>query len=223
LSTASSTCPSASGPRPGPTSRAALQSWSRTFHLVLVSGEGQVLLGRRQKHGVRRRARFHLPSGHLEPGESVVAALIREAKEETGITIAPEHAEFGATSCTTPPDAAGRHFFFLVRQWSGAPVNCEPDKCSELAWFALDQLPEPIVDYCRARADAHSGPGGSSRCTAGKSPRIGQLGQRAMFGAKLDKRGRDPDARRVDVVVGNVAARGPARPRQSWNDPGNWS
>jgi len=117
-------------------------------HLVLVSGEGQVLLGRRQNTGFADGS-FHLPSGHLEPGESVVAALIREAKEETGVTICPEQVEFAHVM----HNAAGRgraSFFFLVRNWTGAPVNCEPDKCSELAWFALDQLPDPFVDYCRA-------------------------------------------------------------------------
>jgi 8-oxo-dGTP diphosphatase len=115
-------------------------------HLVLVNDDGQVLLGRRQNTGFADGS-FHLPSGHLEPGETLVDALIREAKEETGVTIGPEHVEFAHVM----HDASGggrAQFFFLVRQWAGTPVNCEPGKCSELAWFALDRLPEPIVAYC---------------------------------------------------------------------------
>jgi 8-oxo-dGTP diphosphatase len=64
------------------------------------------------------------------------------------LTIGPEHVEFAHVM----HDASGggrAQFFFLVRQWTGTPVNCEPGKCSELAWFALDRLPEPIVAYCR--------------------------------------------------------------------------
>jgi 8-oxo-dGTP diphosphatase len=117
-------------------------------HLVLVDSDGRVLLGRRQNTGFADGA-FHLPSGHLEAGESVVAALIREAREETGLTIGPEQVEFAHVM--HDGEGAGRvHFFFFVRQWSGTPVNREPDKCSELGWFAFDQLPEPIVAYCRA-------------------------------------------------------------------------
>jgi 8-oxo-dGTP diphosphatase len=116
-------------------------------HLVLVNDEGQVLLGRRQNTGFADGS-FHLPSGHLEPGETLVDALIREAREETGVRIGREHVEFAHVM----HDASGggrAQFFFLVRQWTGTPVNCEPGKCSELAWFALDRLPEPIVAYCR--------------------------------------------------------------------------
>ena len=61
-------------------------------HLVLLKGN-DVLFGCRQNTGYEDGA-YHLPSGHLEAGESVVAALIREAKEEIGITIRPEVVEF---------------------------------------------------------------------------------------------------------------------------------
>jgi hypothetical protein len=47
-------------------------------HLILVNRAGRVLFGQRQNTGYEDGA-WHLPSGHLEAGESVVAALIREA------------------------------------------------------------------------------------------------------------------------------------------------
>jgi hypothetical protein len=48
------------------------------------------------------------------------------------------------------PLTGGRaSFFFCVRQWKGIPVNLEPDKCGELRWFALDELPEALLSYCR--------------------------------------------------------------------------
>jgi mutator protein MutT len=115
-------------------------------HLILVNDQGQVLLGRRQNTGFADGS-YHLPSGHLEPGETLIEALIREAKEETGLRIAAEHVEFAHVM----HDASGggrAQFFFQVSQWAGTPVNREPHQCSELAWFALDQLPEPIVAYC---------------------------------------------------------------------------
>ena len=62
-------------------------------HLVLVNRAGRVLFGQRQNTGYEDGA-WHLPSGHLEAGESVVAALIREAKEEVGIVIEERDVEF---------------------------------------------------------------------------------------------------------------------------------
>ena len=52
-------------------------------HLLLLNSDGEVLFGRRQNTGFEDGA-WHVPSGHLEAGESVVQALIREAKEEIG-------------------------------------------------------------------------------------------------------------------------------------------
>jgi 8-oxo-dGTP diphosphatase len=78
----------------------------------------------------------------------MIAALIREAKEEVGVTIAPEHVEF--THVMHNSSTGGRvAFFFSVQQWEGIPENREPEKCSELAWFPLDGLPDHLIDYCR--------------------------------------------------------------------------
>jgi len=117
-------------------------------HLLLIDVDGQILFGRRQNTGYEDGA-YHLPSGHLEAGESVIQALIREAKEEVGVTIAPEAAEFSHVMHNS--SSGGRvAFFFTVHEWEGTPENREPDKCSELRWFPLDALPDHLIDYCRA-------------------------------------------------------------------------
>ena len=54
-------------------------------HLILLEGN-RVLCGRRQ-NTCYKNGTYYLPSGHLKVDESVVAALVREAKEEIGITI----------------------------------------------------------------------------------------------------------------------------------------
>jgi 8-oxo-dGTP diphosphatase len=116
-------------------------------HLVLLDLKGRILFGLRQNSGFEDGA-YHVPSGHLEADESVVKTLIREAKEELGITIAPDQVEFAHVMHSSLGD--GRvAFFFTVEQWEGEPENREPEKCSELRWFRRDELPEQLVDYCR--------------------------------------------------------------------------
>jgi mutator protein MutT len=116
-------------------------------HLLLSDGQGRVLFGRRANTGYEDGA-YHLPSGHLEAGESVVAALVREAKEEIGVTIDPGAVGFAHIMHNS--SSGGRAaFFFLVELWEGEPSNMEPDKCDDLAWFALDALPDRMIPYCR--------------------------------------------------------------------------
>jgi len=52
--------------------------------LCLIQDGDRILLHNRSKndwHG------YTLPGGHVEPGESFVDAVIREFKEETGLTV----------------------------------------------------------------------------------------------------------------------------------------
>jgi 8-oxo-dGTP diphosphatase len=116
-------------------------------HLLLLDADGRALFGRRHNTGLADGT-YHLPAGHLEAGESVVEAVIREASEELGITIDPRHLEF-AHIMHSPVTGGRASFFFCARQWTGSPANCEPDKCSELRWFPLDALPDDMISYCR--------------------------------------------------------------------------
>lgn len=52
--------------------------------LCLIYQQGKVLLQNRTK---KDWAGYALPGGHIEHGESIVESVIREMKEETGLTI----------------------------------------------------------------------------------------------------------------------------------------
>jgi 8-oxo-dGTP pyrophosphatase MutT (NUDIX family) len=121
-------------------------------HLLLINQAGEVLFGQRQNTGYQDGA-WHLPSGHLEVGESVVAALIREAKEEVGVIIKPYEVAFAHVMHNA--SSGGRAaFFFTVERWTGDPVNLEPGKCSGLRWFPLGDLPDQLIPYCRAALES---------------------------------------------------------------------
>jgi hypothetical protein len=42
------------------------------------------------------------------------------------------------------------NFIFELRNFTGTPTIMEPEKCSGLAWFAPDKLPEKCVNAVRA-------------------------------------------------------------------------
>ncbi|MEU2992874.1 phosphotransferase [Streptomyces sp. NPDC001758] len=97
-------------------------------------------------------------SGHLDgPHEDVVTALIREAREETGVVIDPADVRAAVTVHHRSPGGASRSgHFFEVRRWKGAPGIAEPDVCDAMDWASLYALPAQMVAYCRAGLDAYS-------------------------------------------------------------------
>jgi aminoglycoside 2'-N-acetyltransferase I len=124
-------------------------------HMLLVR-DRQVLLSRRRDPSPRFDGRWHLPSGKLDAGESVLDAAVRESQEEIGVTISHEDLRLVHTHHANGLGVEPRvGLFFEVRRWTGEPVNLEPAKCSELAWFGLDDLPTDIIEYPAAGIRAH--------------------------------------------------------------------
>jgi 8-oxo-dGTP diphosphatase len=119
-------------------------------HVILRRG-GRILLLRRAGD-TYASGQLCLPSGHMEEGESTLAAAARETLEETGITLNPETLRHVLSIHQRNPGT--RHarigFAFTPRTWDGEPVNAEPHKHSELVWADPARLPPDTVDYTAA-------------------------------------------------------------------------
>ncbi|MGW4446731.1 NUDIX hydrolase [Streptomyces sp. NPDC004100] len=128
-------------------------------HLILRRegvGGSEVLMSRRAGR-VYAAGLWHLPSGHLDgPHEDVVTALIREAREETGVLIAADDVRAALTVHHRGPGGHARvGLFFEVRRWAGEPGVREPEVCDAMTWAPLDALPAPVVAYCHAGLTAY--------------------------------------------------------------------
>jgi 8-oxo-dGTP pyrophosphatase MutT (NUDIX family) len=101
-----------------------------------------------------RDGEYSVPAGHLDGGETVIAAGIREAKEETGVDINAEDMIFSSVMHRTEDDERV-DFFVQVREWQGDIVNAEPDKCDDLRWVDANKLPDNVIPYVRRAIANH--------------------------------------------------------------------
>ncbi|ONI81081.1 DNA mismatch repair protein MutT [Actinosynnema sp. ALI-1.44] len=124
-------------------------------HLLLIRN-GELLLSRRRDPSPRFDRQWHMPSGKLDAGESVLAAAAREAEEEIGVRIEHDDLRHVHTSHVTSSGIEPRlGLFFETLRWTGEPVNREPSKCSELGWFDPDDLPDDMIEYSAAGVRAY--------------------------------------------------------------------
>src|SRR5574339_702384 len=91
-----------------------------TVHLFFIR-ENQILLLRRFNTGFRD-GEYSVPAGHLDGGETVIEAGVREAKEETGVDLPMENLIF-STVMHRIEDNERVDFFFQMRSWMTDPFN----------------------------------------------------------------------------------------------------
>lgn len=117
---------------------------------LLVRRNDEILLMLRRNSGYYD-GWYGLPSGHVEIGEMPSEAMIREAKEETNITISKTNIHLAHAMFRAAHDETGERadYFFVADAWEGEPVNVEPEKCGELRWCPMDALPENVVHCVR--------------------------------------------------------------------------
>jgi 8-oxo-dGTP diphosphatase len=115
-------------------------------HLFFLRDD-QILLLRRFNTGYED-GKYSVVAGHLEAGETVTQAAIREAREEAGVTLAPDDLQVVLVMNRKSEDER-IDFFVVVRRWAGEITNTEPLKCDHLAWFPLASLPQNTVPYVK--------------------------------------------------------------------------
>ncbi|MFF9733820.1 NUDIX domain-containing protein [Streptomyces albidoflavus] len=117
-------------------------------HVILRDGD-KVLLS--QRGGPYGYGRWHAPSGKLDAGEPLTVGAARELSEETGVEVDPEHLRLVHVVHHKQDDETERiGLFFLATVWKGEPVNREPEKCLDLRWWSVHELPEDIIAYPEA-------------------------------------------------------------------------
>jgi 8-oxo-dGTP diphosphatase len=116
-------------------------------YLFLIK-DNKILLSRRFNTGYED-GKYSLVAGHCEGNEPPLLTIIKETKEEVGITIKPEDLNVVHIMYRKGPGGVENEridFFILAKKWEGEPKNMEPDKCDDIKWFPLNDLPENTLD-----------------------------------------------------------------------------
>lgn len=128
---------------------------------ALCQRGGKYLLVRERVHGLEV---YNQPAGHLEPGESLLDAVVRETLEETGYQFQPTALQ-GIYRYAPSASATTTFLRFLFRGEAGERVDDELDPDIIAAeWMSYDEVVAcrahhrtPMVLQCVD--DARRGPG----------------------------------------------------------------
>lgn len=109
------------------------------------NGKEEILLQKRQNTGYMDGFWDFSASGHVEDNESMKNSMIREASEELGIKINYNDLKF-VTLIHKNKGAIYYNGYFKTEKWINDPQVNEPEKCEEIRWFSIDDLPQNLID-----------------------------------------------------------------------------
>jgi len=116
-------------------------------YLVLIR-DNKILLQRRFNTGYED-GKYSLVAGHVDKGETFTEAIIREVKEEAGITLQAEDLSVVHVMNRNIKGNERIDVFFVAEKWTGNIENKEPNKCDDLSWFDLDNIPDNVIPYIK--------------------------------------------------------------------------
>jgi 8-oxo-dGTP diphosphatase len=104
----------------------------------------EILLVKRKREPIG----WALPGGFVDYGESTKSAIIRELKEETGLTVknTPE-----LLCVRSDPDRDPRQHtvsvVYLFNYYEGELKTNDPDEVDDIKFFPLSELPDMVFDH----------------------------------------------------------------------------
>lgn len=111
---------------------------------VIINAEGKVFLAKRGSKAKNERGTWEFPGGGVEFGETMADCIKREIFEEYGIKIELKD-QLEALDHLIPDEK--QHWVavtFIANIIKGKPKIMESEKCSEIGWFEIDKLPQPM-------------------------------------------------------------------------------
>ena len=108
-----------------------------------TNGNKEVLLQERTNTGYMDGNYDTACSGHVEKGESILTATVREAKEELGISVNED--DLNLVAVIHPYQEDYVNVFFTTEKYTGTPKIMEENKCSNLQWFNTNNLPDNTI------------------------------------------------------------------------------
>lgn len=113
-----------------------------TIGLLLIK-DNKVLLMKRCNTGYMD-GYYGVVSGHLEANESLKQAIVRESFEEVGIVLKEDDLKI---ACAIRRGSNDNYFnwFLVAEKYEGTPFIKELDKCDDLIWCDINNLPENII------------------------------------------------------------------------------
>lgn len=118
---------------------------ARLAVFVFLIKEGKTFLLRRANTGWAD-GMLTVPSGHIEKGETVLEAAVKEVKEEAGVVVDPKNLDFMHVHYVGDVYV---NFYFKTTVWDGEPYLAEPELCSEVLWVPLDMIPEDTIFHLK--------------------------------------------------------------------------
>lgn len=104
---------------------------------MITDLEGRVLVQDRLPKPSNAWSGLTFPGGHVEPGETVVASVIREVREETGLTIT-DVVPAGYIQWYNP-DRQSQYFVFLFKT-SSYSGDLKGSVEGNVKWMTLDEM-----------------------------------------------------------------------------------
>jgi len=115
---------------------------------IIIRYKGGILLIKRKHEPFK--GKWAIPGGHLDEGESLEQAAVREAKEETGLDV--KFLEQLHTYSDLQRDPRG-HFITTVFYAEASGDIKAGDDAKEVEIFHLDKLPELAFDHKKILMD----------------------------------------------------------------------
>lgn len=113
---------------------------TETVSALFVSPDATVLLGLRASWKRAWADHWDAIGGRVEPGESLEQALLRECREEVGLT--PTRYRLVLSEAERFPERNGEalHHIYVVEAWDGGEAANLCDEHTEIRWFTLGEM-----------------------------------------------------------------------------------